>query len=322
MVPVYGVSAYIERCVVSVMRQTYSDIECIIVDDASPDDSIEKCERMIACYTGLIKFSILHHQINRGLSAARNTGVDATTGDYVLFLDGDDELARDGVEKLVKPMMKDTSIEMVVGNVEYVSDGYPIPKILQRREKRKEQSVLAFKEARASYFDKGVLPIAAWNKLVKRDFLILHDLKFEEGFLHEDRVWTHFVMKHLRRLYFVEDVTYRYYVRPDSISTGKKVEANKRHFSVVYDIISKNLTEGERGREAKHYLYDFCGRFLQNPKCEKNVRSAERFKEGLEEDGYKKEARLLQMIILMSKSALGRGVFWSVLKVRKGLQRL
>ena len=83
IIPVYNVSAYIERCVRSVMRQTYSHIECILVDDATQDDSIGQCKQMIAVYQGPIQFLILSHQQNRGLSAARNTATDAATGEYV-----------------------------------------------------------------------------------------------------------------------------------------------------------------------------------------------------------------------------------------------
>ena len=322
VIPVYGVSAYIERCINSVMSQTYGDIECIIIDDATPDDSIEKCEYLIADYHGPISFKILHHRQNRGLSAARNTGMEAATGEYVLFLDGDDELMPDSIKNLVEPVMKDDSIEMVVGNVVFISDGCPLPKALLKRKKRKETYTTSLEDVRKLYFDKGEFPVSAWNKLIKREFLRQYELKFEEGLLHEDRVWTHFMMKHLCRLCFVSDVTYRYYVRPNSISTAKKVEENKRHFSVIYNIISNNLTEGEKGRETKHYLYDFCGRFLQNPKCTTNVTSADRFKMALLEAHYLKEARLLSLIILMSRSAVGRGLFWSVLKARKGLQKI
>ena len=80
IIPVYNVSDYIENCMMSVMNQTYDDMECIIVDDATQDDSIDKCYRMIQVYQGPIKFSILHHGKNRGLSAARNTGAEAATG--------------------------------------------------------------------------------------------------------------------------------------------------------------------------------------------------------------------------------------------------
>ena len=92
IIPVYQVSAYVERCILSVMDQDYDAIECIIVDDATQDDSIEQCERLIERYNGPILFKILHHQYNRGLSAARNTGTDAASGDYLYYLDSDDEI--------------------------------------------------------------------------------------------------------------------------------------------------------------------------------------------------------------------------------------
>ena len=86
IIPVFNVSEYIERCIKSVMNQTYSDIECLIVDDATLDDSIEKCERLIVEYKGPIKFSILHHQKNRGLSAARNTGTARQIGNPIRIM--------------------------------------------------------------------------------------------------------------------------------------------------------------------------------------------------------------------------------------------
>ena len=116
IIPVYNVSAYIERCIKSVMNQTYNDIECIIVDDATPDDSIVKCEQMIVAYDGPIRFSILHHQQNRGLSAARNTGTEVATGEFLYYLDSDDEITLDCIETLMKPMIEDNSIELVQGN--------------------------------------------------------------------------------------------------------------------------------------------------------------------------------------------------------------
>ena len=87
IIPIYNVSAYVERCIRAVMMQTYTDFECILVDDASQDDSLAKCEKLIAAYEGPIRFSILWHQQNRGLSAARNTGTDAATGDYIIYID-------------------------------------------------------------------------------------------------------------------------------------------------------------------------------------------------------------------------------------------
>ena len=109
VIPVFKVSEYIDRCVRSVMEQTYGDIECILVDDASPDDSIARCERLISDYQGPIRFVILHHRQNRGVSAARNTGTAAATGDCVFYLDGDDALVPNSIEWLARPMLNDAT---------------------------------------------------------------------------------------------------------------------------------------------------------------------------------------------------------------------
>ena len=101
IIPVYQVSNYVERCLKSVIGQTFTDFECIIVNDATRDDSIEKCERLIDGYDGPIRFRIIHHEVTRGLSAARNTGTTAAKGDYILYVDSDDVITKDCVEKLM-----------------------------------------------------------------------------------------------------------------------------------------------------------------------------------------------------------------------------
>ena len=86
IVPVYNVEPYVEECIHSVMRQTYTGpMECIVVDDCGTDNSMAVVEGLIANYKGPISFKVLHHKHNRGLSAARNTGMDAATGDYYFF---------------------------------------------------------------------------------------------------------------------------------------------------------------------------------------------------------------------------------------------
>ena len=114
--PVYNVAPYVERCLLSVMQQTRPAEECFIIDDASTDSSVALCEQLIANYDGPTRFTILHHDHNRGLSAARNTGTDAATGTYIYYVDSDDEMTTDCLEKLAAPVEQDDSIEMVMGN--------------------------------------------------------------------------------------------------------------------------------------------------------------------------------------------------------------
>ena len=87
IIPVYKVEAYIERCLTSVMHQNYQDsaIECILVDDDSPDKSIYLAQDMISRYHGSIDFKIIRNDKNRGLSVARNNGIEHATGKYLFF---------------------------------------------------------------------------------------------------------------------------------------------------------------------------------------------------------------------------------------------
>lgn len=174
IIPVYNVSDYIEMCISSVMRQTYPHIECVIVDDASPDDSIEKCQRLIANYLGPISFLILHHDHNRGVSAARNTGTDAAKGDFIFYLDSDDEIAPYCIEKLVEPLMTDCTIEMVQGNI--IKMGYYVTNEnhIEVKNSNIVHKLFAFlqpcdlnsnEEVRAYFFEKNRLGFSAWNNL-------------------------------------------------------------------------------------------------------------------------------------------------------------
>ena len=99
VIPVYNVSNYIERCLRSVINQIYNgEIECIIVDDASPDNSINICESIIKQYNGNIHFHIIHHKTNMGLSSARNTGTKNATGQFIFYLDSDDFISPNCIE--------------------------------------------------------------------------------------------------------------------------------------------------------------------------------------------------------------------------------
>lgn len=315
--PVYNVSDYVERCLESVMHQSYDNIECIIVDDCSPDDSMAKCEKMIADYHGPISFVVLHHSNNRGLSAARNSGTDAATGDYIMYLDSDDALTSDCVEKLVRPILKDESIEMVLGNREYFSDGYPLSPYYKNIIKQPEQEFISNEAVRQNYFSKNNFYVNAWNKLTKKSFLTQNQLYFVEGLLWEDIPWTFFVMKHLCHLYIVPDVTYLRYIRPQSIVTSTSDENRECHFVKIYETIANNLTEGERGLEAKYYFLKVCGRCIRNPKNQAVIQSAKLFKEALSEDHYIKEVAILSILLFLMKTALGRVLLKGIVKVKR-----
>lgn len=120
LVPVYGVEKYIEKCARSLFEQTYKKIEYIFVDDCTPDDSIAVLQRVIEMYPNRkSQVKIVHHQKNRGLSAARNTAIRQASGDYIMHVDSDDYLELDAVEKAINKAVSDNA-DMVIFDMNHV----------------------------------------------------------------------------------------------------------------------------------------------------------------------------------------------------------
>ena len=278
IIPVYQVSDYVERCIRSVMAQTYTDIECIIVDDATEDDSIEKCERLIA-EANLdddldvnIKFKILHHEVNRGLSAARNTGTKAAKGEYLYYLDSDDYITPDCIEKLVSVVNDDPNIEMVQGNSLMISKGKETP--LYRLEH--SINISNNNEARREFFKNRNIYISAWNRLLKKSFLEEYALYCREGLVFEDLLWVFYLMKHLNRAYLCEETTYYYCLRQGSILVDAKPES-VRCYPIMFDEILQNLTTEHECEEINGYLYYFIKRYVSYVKVVPEFKNTIRF---------------------------------------------
>ena len=271
IIPVYQVSDYVERCMRSVMNQTYNNIECIIVDDATRDDSIEKCEKLINNVNDNetlryenengngIKFKILHHDTNQGLSAARNTGIKAATGEYLYFLDSDDEITPDCIENLVAIAEKAPEAEMVIGNFEYV------PQNLQNEVKLDLAlpTKLDQHQAIADAFLGHRIPVFAWNKLIKRSFIIEHSLFFKVGIIHEDFLWSFFVTKYLNSIRIHQGITYHYYKRIGSIVNSSQFVIVGNSYYSIYEDIVHHLTKGREVQELNCYIEGFCRYYLK-----------------------------------------------------------
>lgn len=234
VIPVYNVEPYISDCLQSVMRQTYlGPLECILVDDCGMDKSIEVAEHLIAEYDGPVEFKVLHHDHNRGLSAARNTGLDAAKGDYVYFLDSDDWISDDCVEKLAKPLQNEV-FDIVVGD--YITVG-----------KLPYQLELSLPEG--SYHEKGIsktfcnqgVYVMAWNKLYSKEFLNKNRLRFEEGKVHEDEILAFEISCIEKSFYVVKSVTYYYRIRKNSIIMESDIVKKVDGFIGVLHSVESNL---------------------------------------------------------------------------------
>jgi glycosyltransferase involved in cell wall biosynthesis len=235
IIPVYNVEAYVADCIKSVTRQTYrGELECILVDDCGSDKSMEIVEKMVSEYDGPVRFKILHRKQNGGVSAARNTGIKHATGDYLFFLDSDDEVTDDCIEELVRPL-NDGPYDIVGG--------------------RRECLFLSTTSGRESYEDGLVMKIPGntlleqpdilrtflkgwdwmiWNKLVRSDFIRENNLLFKEGVNQEDALWSFQMACLAKTMYFIPDITYRYKLRAGSTcDTMKREESIKLHGLVL-----------------------------------------------------------------------------------------
>lgn len=301
IVPVYNAELYVERCLNSVIRQTYDGwMECIVVDDCGTDNSIETVCKIVSEYAGPISFRIIHHTHNRGLSAARNTGINEASGDYVFFLDSDDELLPSSIEILASPIQKDRTIEMVMGERKYASRPVNTPLIPF------EVNLSPLESVRRFYLTHR-LSVAAWNKLVDKRFLKTNQLSFKEGLLHEDLLWTHYVMKCLGHLYLLPETTYLVHSHPNSITRGLiSKEVLACHKGKIYEEIAMNLTSGEEALEVAHYFSEFCWLFCHYPHISSIQRAASLFRRYLSDGNHPKEHLVLSSILALSKSAMGR----------------
>lgn len=223
IIPVYNVEPYIADCLQSVMRQTYKgEMECIIVDDCGTDNSMGVVEQLIKEYHGSIEFKVLHHEHNRGLSAARNTGMDAACGDYIYFIDSDDWISDDCLDVLVSPL-QDMDYDMVLGDLELSSDLRNVVFLF-----KETGPIIGTEQIFNDFFVDPVLYVMAWNKLLKASLIKEHDLSFLEWQLNEDDLWRYKCCQCLKSIYVQRQVTYHYRMRDDSITSYYLSHPEKR----------------------------------------------------------------------------------------------
>lgn len=227
IIPVYNVECYITDCIKSVNRQTYSNIEIILVDDCGSDNSMEVAEAYLSSCP--IEYKVVKHSHNRGLSAARNSGLRVATGQYVYFLDSDDEITPSCIESLVQPL-NEQKYDVVVGGYKELSQASLTTEYNFAESRAIRHNVL-------SSYANGEWYVMAWNKLCNKSFLIDNQLFFEEGVLHEDVLWTFKVATTASAIYLKNDVTYLYKIRPSSIMTSLSIDRDVQIYKEVFDRI-------------------------------------------------------------------------------------
>lgn len=244
IVPVYNVEKYITDCFQSIINQTYSGpMECLFIDDCGGDGSIDILERLVEAYDGPIRFNIIRHQKNSGPSVARNSGIKNSKGDYIFFMDSDDQLYPQTIENLLDAAVRESQPDIVLGSYQV---NIPESFINQYHYKYKVyngQPVIAKAFLDDTFF------CMSHNKLVRRDFIVNNNLFFKEG-LHqaEDNLWS-FQSFHLaQNVVTIPDKTYYHLIHSGSIMTTSSSERQLRNVMILRN---KVLNDARNGR------YDF-----------------------------------------------------------------
>lgn len=219
-IPVYNAQEYIERCLISVFQQTFSDLEILLIDDCGTDSSIEKAKALIKENPNGGKVRIIHHDHNKGVAEARNTILDMALGKYLFFMDSDDRISEDAIEKLYSKAVA-TNAETVWGSfldVEFETD-----KILPSINGLGQYPDLELfgKDELAKYANQDLhehLQQSIWNILYRADFIRNNGLRFKQHGSFDDGIFQAEMQPLVCRAVLMSDVTYYYYHRPNSLT--------------------------------------------------------------------------------------------------------
>lgn len=266
VLPIYNVEKYIEKCMDSVLNQTYKNIEVILVDDGSPDRCPKICEEY-AKKDNRIK---VVHKENGGLSDARNAGIKVANGEYITFIDSDDYVDEDYVEFLYNNIEK-TNADIAIGAHRVLYDS---GKVIEKA--THENSVLKPKEVlERILYDDGI-DLSAWGKLYK--ISLFDDIKFPKGRIFEDSATTYMLVDKAKKIAVNSESKYNYIIRKDSISNAsfspKKMDliTSTREMS---EYIKNKYPDLEKAAN-RRLMYAYLSTLSQLAKCKEKYPKEEK----------------------------------------------
>lgn len=255
IVPVFKVEQYLERCVMSIINQSYQELEIILVDDGSPDKCGDICEELASKDNRIIVI----HQQNMGLPKARRSGYNVSTGDYIYFLDSDDFIDTDAISNLVT-CTRNNPVDMVVSGI--LIDGktkYKRCQIIRTGYYNRNDidNLLSSNFLFSKPHDCSAFPLYAWGKLISRDVM---DGYFEVSTMFrywEDVPATVFLMKKISSMAITDDCSY-HYVTHDGQVTRKPTKDIWHYYVDVWDYILKNDKEKLFQKQLPERIWSFC----------------------------------------------------------------
>lgn len=254
IVPIYNVEGYIEKCLETLVNQTLDDIEIILVNDGSKDNSALIAKKYLEKYPEKIVYL---EKENGGLSDSRNYGIPYAKGEYIAFLDSDDYVEKDMYEKMYELAKKENS-DMVECNFYWE---YP---------DKKQEDIGKTYNGKNEMLEK--IRVVAWNKLIKREIIEKTKIQFPKGYRYEDVEFTYKLVPYIEKVSFLKKPCIHYIQRQGSISNTQN-ERTKEIFDVLEHVIDyyKQNNFYEKYKNELEYVYiryAFCSSLLRIVKIE------------------------------------------------------
>ena len=248
IVPIYNVEKYLNSCLKSICNQVYSNLEIILIDDGSTDDSSKICDlwKKKDCRIKVI------HKENGGLSSARNAGIDIATGNYISFIDSDDVIHPNFYNELLKACIN-TNSDVAVCNFIKVKDFSGLP--LKDTNKVKYDVFEGVYKYQQLINERNVVTTIACDKLYKK--CIFNNLRFPIGKIHEDEFIIHHILGKTKRIVYINKNYYYYLQRQGSIT---KQKVNSKTFHKLEAIIDRiNFFKDQKLDYYENYfMYIYC----------------------------------------------------------------
>lgn len=220
IVPVYNAENCLSRCVESLLGQSYTSFELILVDDGSSDNSLSICKRFAAD-----KRVKIIHQENGGVSSARNKGLELAKGDYVAFVDADDWVNKDYLSSFVQDH---ADADLLVGGYECIEGKLHAVVAIEEKTYRDKDEIALFLERKLG----NIVLQVPWGKLFKRDILVANEMRFDnQMFFGEDTLFVQEYLLFVRSIKSISPANYVYERQPKwQIKYGKRIDLQSRAF--------------------------------------------------------------------------------------------
>ena len=249
IVPIYNVEKYLNKCLESILGQTYKNIEIILINDGSTDKSKQICEE----YINLDKRIVYVEQNNKGVSDARNKGIEKAKGKFILFVDADDYIEFNMIEKLYIKA-KEFKCDIVISNYNIIENDKVI----------KDKYAIEKTEITRNEFIKYMLIEKnyggyLWNKLIKRK--VISNCRFDINIhIMEDLIFLLEISKNINSAYILNDEYLYYYVQHNSSALHNKNEkylTNTLAYEKIFNYIKKDNLIDQYNYYAWKYIYTF-----------------------------------------------------------------